>query len=372
MARKFRDAAAALDDLLDAAEREPGRTRNLVYPDYQAMTKDAERQAFHRVMADAEAAQAVEVRRRRDAGPENIRFIDMADMGRLAAFLRRDPAGDAAARAIAALRARVGPVSGWIDAIVDEIAVAWTLRKEPYPGLVPCDVVSAEKFLRILAAIDRGEHLRGWDMRTFSRHACGDSKAVEAATARLARVLRGQFNLPEVRPREVLAALGIEKFPWPVLIRGRLRLADGSEIAAYPYHGLPPEAVNGITILGHVPYVIVIENLASFNRYTREIRDGSVVVYSGGFPSRATLDAIRRLDVTLPRRVAIFHWGDADHHGQLILEHIRAAIGRDLLPHLMDKASVEEQEAINPEPPRAALLAQAGEAIGLVPVVGSR
>ena len=48
MARKFRDAAAALDDLLDAAEREPGRTRNLVYPDYQAMTKDAERQAFHR------------------------------------------------------------------------------------------------------------------------------------------------------------------------------------------------------------------------------------------------------------------------------------------------------------------------------------
>lgn len=351
MARQFRNALDALHDLLDAAECEPERVRNLVYPDYRGMTSDAERQTFHRVIAEGEAVQAIEVRRQRHAGPADIRFIALADAGRLAAFLRRNPAGDAATQAVTALRSRLGPVPDWIGGVIDEIAAGWALRREPFPGLVPCDVAAAEKFVRILAAIDRGEHLRGWDMRTFSRHACADSKAVENAAARLARVLRPRFNLPDVRPMEVLAALGIEKFPWPVLIRARLLLPDGTELAASPYYGLPPEVAPGISVLGAAPYVIVIENLASFNRYAREIDDGSVVIYSGGFPSRATLAAIRRLDASLPPEVGFFHWGDADRHGRLILEHIRSSIARPLLPHLMDREDGEEQEATNPEPP---------------------
>jgi Uncharacterized protein conserved in bacteria C-term(DUF2220) len=357
MARRFRDAVAALHDLLDAAERDPDLVRNLVYPDYQAMMSDAERQTFHRVIAEAEAQQAVQVRRQRHAGPADIRFIALADADRLARLLRRDPAADAASRAIAALRAAVGPVAGWIDEVIDQIAAGWALRREPFPGLAALDTGQAEKFVRILAAVDRDEHLRGWDMRTFSRHACGDSKAVEAAAARLARVLRVRFNLPEVRPREVLAAVGIEKFPWPVLVRGRLRLPDGTELTARPYHGLPPETAPAITVEGTVPYVMVIENLASFNRYVREIDDGSVVVYSGGFPSRATLATIRRLDGSLPQHIPFFHWGDADHHGRLILEHIRSAVARHVNPHLMDREGIEEQEAISPEPPPTRLLA---------------
>jgi DNA topoisomerase VI subunit A len=190
-------------------------------------------------------------------------------------------------------------------------------------------------------------------MRTFSRRACGDSKAVEAGTARLERVLRQRFNLPWTRPGETLTALGIEKFPWPVLIRAKLCLAGGGEIDARPYFGLPPEMAMEISVTGPVPYLLIIENLASFNRHAREISDGGVLVYSGGFPSRATLSLIRRLDITLPAAVPFFHWGDADHHGRLILDHIASAIGRPLHPHLMDRPDGEEQEEIDPQSPIA-------------------
>ena len=248
MARRFRDAVAALNDLLDAAERQPDRSRNLVYPDYQAMKSDSERETFHRTVAGAEAAGAVTIRRKKYAGPADINFISLADAACLALWLRRVPVDVSTERAVAELRRRVGAVPEWIDAIIGEIAAAWVVQRAPYPGLEPRDVPAAAKFLLILAAIDRGDHARGWDMRTFSRRACGDSKAVEAGTARLERVLRARLNLPWTRHGEVLTALGIEKFPWPVLIRGALRLPGGAEIDARPYCGLPPEMVQNVTV----------------------------------------------------------------------------------------------------------------------------
>jgi hypothetical protein len=350
MARCFRDPVAALNDLLDVAERQPDRTRNLIYPDYQSMTSDTERADFHRVIEEAEAVLAVTVRRDRRAGPADIRFVSLADPPLLARFLRRVPATDKAATAIATLRQQVEPLPDWIAVILSDIAKAWAVRAEPYPGLAPDDVSTAAKFLRVLVAIDRGDHLFGWDMRTFSRRTCGDSKAVEAGMARLARALRVRFGLPDAKPREVLAALGIEKFPWPVLIRGCLALPCGTVMSARPYLGLPPEWASTFQILLPAGYVLTVENLASFNRHAREVDDDGVVVFSGGFPSRAVLAAIKRLDRLLPAAVPFFHWGDTDWHGRLIFEHIGRAIERPLHMHLMDGVA-SEQEETDPCPP---------------------
>lgn len=344
MARRFRDAVAALDHLFHTAERNPGQERILAYPDYLGMETEDERQIFHRVVAEAEGAGAVAVKRDGRAGPADIRFVALIDRDRLACFLRRTTALDEADEAVSRLKRELGTLPDWVAAILEEIAAAWAVRREPYPGLVSGEVVAAGKFLRILAAIDRGEHLNGWDMRTFSRRACGDSKAVEAGMARLARALRARFKLPDAAPREVLETLGIEKFPQPILIRGRLRLPDGSEIDARPYVGLPPEWASRFLPVGEAPYVLVIENLASFNRHAREVDDTGLIVFSGGFPSRATLAAIRQLDVALPAYVPFFHWGDTDRHGRLILDHIASAIGRPLTPHLMEGEGVEQEE----------------------------
>lgn len=350
MTRRFRDAVGALEHLLETAERNPEQTRILAYPDYPGMAGEEERQAFHGVIASAEAANAVTVKRDRHAGPADIRFIALADLDRLTRHLRRTPAALAAGQALDDLRREAGELPDWVREILDEIGAAWAVRREPYPGLEPGNVTTASKFLRILAAIDRGEHLNGWDMRTFSRRACGDSKAVEAGMSRLARILRSRYDLPDIKPRELLAALGIEKFPQPILIRGRLRLPDGSEVDGRPYMGLPPDWAGETRPLGEIPYVLTIENLASFNRHAREVDDGGVIVFSGGFPSRAVLRAIKRLDELVAPHVPFFHWGDTDRHGFLIWQHIAEALRRPLHRHLMEHEGIEQEE-IDPMPP---------------------
>ncbi|HET6608422.1 MAG TPA: Wadjet anti-phage system protein JetD domain-containing protein [Rhodopila sp.] len=350
MAIRFRDGLQALHAILDRAEQAPESIRLLAYPDYLSMETDEERRAFHVVAEAAEAAGGITVSRDRRQTPQDIRFLQLADRERLAAFLGRVPAPADADAAVARLKEAAGLLPSWVEALVGEIGAAWRVRREPYPGLAPGDAGSAAKFLMILSAIDRGDHLRGWDMRTFSRRACGDSKAVEAGVARLARVLRARFDLPAAEPREILAALGIEKFPQPVLIRAPLLLPDGAPVQARPYLGVPPDWASVFGLSGAVPYVLVVENLASFNRHCREIDDGGAVVFSGGFPSRAVMAAIRRLDGLLGDTVPFFHWGDADRHGHLILEHIGKGLGRALRMHLMDDA-MSEQEETDPRSP---------------------
>jgi hypothetical protein len=259
---------------------------------------------------------------------------------------------------------------------VDEIAAAWAIRREGYPGLEPGDVATAASFVRLLRAVERGEHV-GMDMRTFSRRACGDSKAAEQGLPRLARALRKRFDLPDAPPREALTAFGIEKFPQPVLLRGSLMLPGGARLDGWPYVGVPPEWLDMLAVADQPEYLLVIENLASFNRHVREVDDAGIVLYSGGFPALAALKAVRRMDGLLPATVPFFHWGDVDADGVRILQHIARSIGRPLRPHLMgvdawnDTAVDElsrrladpgfvplEQEQLDPQSPLADILAQ--------------
>lgn len=335
MAKRFQDAVGALEHMLTAIEREPERAAIRVYPDYDHMRTGEELERFGRIMAAAEKAGAVSiVRERRPSGPASIRAVVLADAAKLAAHLGRESATSEAARAIAALRQITGPLPAWVDDVVDDIAAAWPIRREGYPGLVPGDVVTAARFIRLLCAVDRGEHI-GVDMRTFSRRACGDSKAAEQGLPRLARALRKRFDLPDAPPREALAAFGIEKFPQPVLLRGSLCLSGGVRLDGRPYVGVPPEWLDTVTVDGQPDYFLVIENLASFNRHVREVDDAGIILYSGGFPALAVLKAIRRMDALLPAHVPFFHWGDVDADGVRILQHIARSINRPLRPHLM-------------------------------------
>jgi hypothetical protein len=96
--------------------------------------------------------------------------------------------------------------------------------------------------------------------------------------------------------------------------------------------------------------VLVIENLASFNRHCREIDDGGIAVFSGGFPSRAVMTVIRRLDTLLAEPVPFFHWGDGDRSGDLISAYIAKDLRRMPRRHLMGTAA-REQEETDPQSP---------------------
>jgi hypothetical protein len=69
----------------------------------------------------------------------------------------------------------------------------------------------------------------------------------------------------------------------------------------------------------------------------------SVVIYTGGFPGKATLSAIQNLSAAA--NCPIFHWGDIDAGGIKIAHRIDIAlaqIGKRLKLHLMSQAVAKE------------------------------
>jgi hypothetical protein len=163
------------------------------------------------------------------------------------------------------------------------------------------------------------------DMRTFSRRNTGDTKFVEGNTGKIADVLRMVAEVPEyLDAAEVLASYGIKKFPHACLLSGPVTYM-GAPLPAEPYIGIAPEMAAHLGVLGTPRWMLLIENFASFNRQVREAADpDGIVVYTGGFPSDSTLDAI----LTLARATdcPILHWGDVDTGGIKIAYRIERAL----------------------------------------------
>jgi hypothetical protein len=81
--------------------------------------------------------------------------------------------------------------------------------------------------------------------------------------------------------------------------------------------------------------VLTIENLASFNRHVREARlPDDVVLYTGGFPSRAVISALTAV-AKWPGVSRIYHWGDIDESGLKIALHLAERLPIPVVPHLM-------------------------------------
>jgi hypothetical protein len=81
--------------------------------------------------------------------------------------------------------------------------------------------------------------------------------------------------------------------------------------------------------------VLTIENYASFNRYAREIDDGSLVVYTGGFASSGVIELLKSVLTMGSPSVPFFHWGDIDPGGLRIFRFLEESLPRRPVPHLM-------------------------------------
>ncbi|WP_265442082.1 Wadjet anti-phage system protein JetD domain-containing protein [Bradyrhizobium sp. SEMIA] len=114
----------------------------------------------------------------------------------------------------------------------------------------------------------------------------------------------------------VWAHIGLERFSHPVHLKGpvavegaRGRLVDGS---AKPFASIHPEMLSQLAILEPPTAILTIENYASFNRQVREIEDGSLVVYTGGFPTAGIIELLAKVLAVVPAEVPFLHWGDVD------------------------------------------------------------
>ncbi|MFZ0791797.1 MAG: Wadjet anti-phage system protein JetD domain-containing protein, partial [Chromatiaceae bacterium] len=135
-------------------------------------------------------------------------------------------------------------------------------------------------------------------------------------------------------------ALGLEKFPPPLFVKGPLALDYGGVqwdlTPLRPYVALSPDAVTDIGPTASVPYLLTIENLASFQRQVREIQDQGVVIYTAGFPAPALVRILGRLDQCLPADCPFYHWGDRDPGGLRIYAKVALACpAHGVQPHLM-------------------------------------
>lgn len=345
MARRFTSARGLLDHLLD--RHEDGVAAPMGAPDYDGFPTVEHQDRF---LADIDAAlRAGAVRlghgsgRRRD----EVTFVRLADPAALYAHLGREPAGDATHRARAEITRGLSLPPAFAAAL-DDLAGAWS-RNKSWARLEPQDVASARLAFRLAAAIAAGDHV-GSDYRTFSRGVAGDSKALERLEAAVVRILSTAIDVPPAeRPREALAALGLDRFGPPLLIAGPLALSGIALPRALPYLGLPatPSALETLSLIRPPTHLLTIENFASFNRHVLEAdpdRQG-LTVYTGGYPSRAIQEALGRLARLLPDDAPCFHWSDIDCDGVQIFLTVARALKRPLAPHLMSIELAERHGA---------------------------
>ncbi len=90
--------------------------------------------------------------------------------------------------------------------------------------------------------------------------------------------------MPERHDAGVYAELGPENYPQPVFLKGPLRLSYGGERLELdgmrPYFAVSPDGIDAVACVGRPDYVLVIENLTSYQRHVREVDDRGIVLYS--------------------------------------------------------------------------------------------
>lgn len=283
----------------------------------------------------AESAKAVTLEMGKNESRHLIERVVLVDASKLYQFLGRTPQADTAAAAIADLHARLPDLPEAVTPLLDVLETNWR-RGRGLAGLTPDALDPVEGCLLAVAALADGR-FNGQDLRTFSRRSTRDSKFVEGHMGKIADLLRMVVDVPEeLDAEEVLASHGITRYPQPCLLSGPVSY-QGQSLPTRPYIGLAPEMIGGLGIIGAPPWILTIENLASFNRQARELPGDGILLYTGGFPSDATLACL--LALARSTDCPIYHWGDIDAGGIKIayrIERALAAIGRSLHLHLMD------------------------------------
>lgn len=328
------DARAILGRLIDRYERKPDRMKRIIERAPLRFAEAADREAFECLVTDAHRVGAVDVEFGHGEIAHLVEKVVLKDPDRLYAFLSRLPRPLRVAAAVEQLRRLCTPSTAGARDALERITAGWLAGRDRPLGMAWEDVPEAGRFVAALDAALKKDPSDRSDLRTYSRRTLGDSKAIERQTNRICSFMRltGRVD-PQLSDDDILILLGLEKYPQPVLIAGPLR-AGSVELSALLYVGVPPDAVDLLEPADEIRTILTIENLASFNRHIREARDpGDVVIYTGGFPSRAVVAALLALcRGGIPE---VWHWGDIDAGGVRIAEYLYRVLPVPLRLHMM-------------------------------------
>jgi hypothetical protein len=118
-----------------------------------------------------------------------------------------------------------------------------------------------------------------------------------------------------------------------------------------------------LSVTGCPTAILTIENYASFNRQVREIEDGSVIVYTGGFPAARVVGLLSKVLTAVPPEVPFLHWGDVDAGGVRIFRFLEENLPRGPKPHLMTRELAEKSGQPADADPTLASIAKSDSAV---------
>lgn len=316
-------------------------------PDYFAEMTPGQRTQMLDDLRAAEGVGAVILEWDKDYFTRHIlKRVTLSDHAILSGFLGVPLAKDIVQEGEEAITTLTQCSAPWIKECSDSIMDLWKKNKLAQ-GMEPGDFQSLTLVLRALIAVSEERHVN-LDLRTFSVRCFEDSKAFESIQSRFADLWKkyAPDGQPELNTDEVLASLGIAKFPLPILFRGPIHLRTSKRVIdctdCHPFIGLPPQSIVDVLDTSHATYLLTIENLTTFNRYAAEVVDNGIVLYTGGFPS----PEVRRIYSLLVDHLGVaknvYHWGDMDEGGIKIMACLQKAVKTQIRPHLMGKLEIEQ------------------------------
>jgi hypothetical protein len=301
------------------------------------------KEQFHAAARGAERQGAIAIEWDPLAGKEGqISRLVLRDREKLAAVFGIPPLWEVFRKAESALAAYQDTPA------VRNLLAAW--RKGKCPRTIgPEDVESVLDSLRVISALDEvGDE--DMPVRQLSGDIFGDTKRIERILPVLDYLTQNDETCTLARhPEDVLGALGLVKFPQPVLISGRAtaRFTNGDALKIpSPYIGLAPQSLDVVEARQDARYILTIENYTTFNEIAKG-RAGAIegiVIYTAGMPSPSFLRFYAMVLAGSPPIIPVYHWGDIDLGGFRIADVIARqveAFGRRLFLWNMNPTKME-------------------------------
>lgn len=338
--RSDSSADRTLKKLLSLGEIDKTRSRDVTLPASRIagypFDNAEQAKAFHGALKLAEEAGAIGLEWRRHYENHELSRIRLVDVRRLADFMGEEYLPDRVDRLFEMLS--IDELPGWCIDCLPPIKAAWRKGKSAY-GMSLDESDRLAPLLLAVRVLADGPLPFTLDYRQFGARYLGDSKATKTIERPLAALFRQHWDAKAYSDRDIMQELNIVPLAHPVLMRGPFHIdvhPSSVSVQVSPYLGVPASWLEHVSATGTAAYVLTIENLSSFNEYTQSIQDSGVVLYTGGFPTKAFQRFYKQ--VVEEARAPVFHWGDTDPHGFLILKTLQQQIpGINLHPHLMDQ-----------------------------------
>lgn len=225
--------------------------------------------------------------------------------------------------------------------IRQDIISKWGEAK-PYQGVHADD--AAKLILTISGAnavLENEGKMEDIDYRHLSTQLYADSKILNTRLISIANIIKTvRTNLDShLEPKDVLQLFGVVPLAHPTYISGPLLFTsvDNKSIQTDfpPAVGLWGQQVQSVSPVRNITKITSIENLATFMRYVRKEKDeNEVVLYSGGIPSPAYRLVYKMIIQELPE-VDLYHWGDIDLGGFIILSMMEEIAGKTVIGYRM-------------------------------------